>query len=146
MMTINRYDIIKIAREYKGVPYRHQGRSVTTGVDCVGLLTLVANRIGLEYNDNLRYTKNPKTFNLKPILDTILVPINKNDIKVGDVMLFKIDVEPQHVAIVGDYMYGGLSMIHSYQRVAKVVEHRLSKIWLAILVQAYHIPGICGDI
>ena len=141
---INRADIVRMAREYKGVPYRHQGRCAKTGVDCAGLLALIADRIGLEYPDNLRYPKNPEKFNLKSVMDQYLVPISADFIQPGDAMLFKIDVLPQHVAIAADYQYGGLSMIHCYNRVDRVVEHRLAKIWLSRLVQAYQIPEVEG--
>jgi len=174
-MTITKQDIVDMAREYKGVPYRHQGRSIVTGVDCAGLLALIAGRIGLEYPDNfsknkklkkfkktkelhetikpksskhgrsiknLRYTRNPEKFELQATLDFVLEPINNATIQPGDILLLKIDVVPQHVAIVGNYEHGGLSMIHSYSRVKKVVEHRFAKIWAARVVAAYQIPGV----
>ena len=141
-MKFTRQHMVNMAREYKGVPYRHQGRSKANGVDCAGLLALIADRIGLEYPDDLRYPRNPEKFNLKPVMDKVLRPIPKPDIRPGDVLLFKIDIVPQHVAIAADYTHGGLSMIHCYDRVGKVVEHRFANIWMSRLVQGYQLPGI----
>ena len=181
---ITKTDIVSMAREYKGVPYRHQGRSTETGVDCAGLLALIAGRIGLEYPENftkgkklkgkgkepkglfkapksknskygrsiknLRYTRNPETFELQSTLDLVLNPISLQEVQPGDVLLLKIDIVPQHVAIVGGYKHGGLSMVHAYSRIesrtgkqiGKVVEHRFAKIWLPRVIQAYQIPGV----
>jgi hypothetical protein len=39
-----------------------------------------------------------------------------------------------------------LSIIHCYQRVGRVVEHRFANVWWARLMQAYKIPGVQEDI
>ncbi|MGM0739747.1 MAG: C40 family peptidase [Bacteroidota bacterium] len=136
-----------MARSWIDTPYRHQGRS-RRGVDCAGPLVLIAQAIGIgdQFNDQLIYSTNPETFSLKQQMDSVLAQIGKDEIRPADVLLFKIDVHPQHVAIVTDYKNGGLAMVHCYSRIKRVTEHRLAQIWLSRLVQAYRIPGILEDI
>jgi hypothetical protein len=52
------------------------------------------------------------------------------------------DSEPQHVAIVGDYAYGGLSIIHAFLMARKVVETRLDDVWQCRVVAAYKFRGV----
>lgn len=145
-MMVKQSEIVAMARSWIGVPYRHQGRS-RRGVDCAGPLVAIAHEIGLghKFNDQLIYSTNPETFSLKEQMDSVLERITKSEIRPADALLFKIDIHPQHVAIVGDYFGDGLSVIHCHTRVKKVVEHRLAGAWLAKLVQAYRIPDIVED-
>ena len=140
-MLIKRSQVVEYARSWKDVPYRHQGRS-RLGVDCAGILVEIARMVNIEITDVLNYSREPSTFSLKEQMDRVLCPIDRDDILPGDALLFKIDILPQHVAIVSDYLYGGLGMIHAYTKVKKVVEHRLNDVWMHRLIQAYRIPGI----
>lgn len=141
-----RSEIVRMARSWVGTPYRHQGRSAR-GMDCAGPLIRIAHEIGIghKFDDELIYSRNPETFSLKRKMDELLLWIEPAEIKPGDILLFRIDAYPQHVSIAVDYYLGGLAMVHCYSRVGKVVEHRLAKIWLARLIQAYKIPGIEED-
>ena len=144
-MTITRQQIVEAARKYKGAKYRHQGRSKITGIDCAGLLAGIADEFGFKYTDQFRYGRNAERFKLREEMDKRLVKVKKEDLQPGDMLLLKIDIVPQHTAIVSDYYLGGLGMIHCYDRVKKVVEHRLAKIWLARVVQVYRFPGVRED-
>jgi cell wall-associated NlpC family hydrolase len=44
-------DVIISARRYIGVPCIHQGRSLKTGVDCVGLVVCVAHDLGIPFHE-----------------------------------------------------------------------------------------------
>jgi len=143
---IKRSEIVKMAREWLEVPYRHQGRN-RLGVDCAGPLVHIAREVGLgdKFNDQLIYTTNPETFSLKKQMDSVLERIQPEEIRPGDPLLFKIDVHPQHVAIAVDYYGGGLGMLHCHSKVGKVIEHRLANVWMGRLIQAYKIPGVEED-
>jgi len=137
--------IVQQARSWVGVPYRHQGRN-RLGVDCSGPLVAIAKDIGIEgVTDVLTYSRHPVTFALKQQMDKVLIPIDPREIQPGDVCLFKMVQIPQHVAIVGDYKYGGLSLIHCYQKVGRMVEHRFAGVWWGRLAQAYRLPDIVED-
>lgn len=140
-----RKKIVELARKYKGVPFRHQGRSIITGVDCAGLVVCIIATLGYQYKEDLRYGRNAEKFTLKKEMDLHLCKIKKHEIQPGDILLMKIDRVPQHVAIVSDYVHGGLGMIHCYDRVKKVVEHRLANVWKARIVQAYEMPDLQED-
>jgi len=144
-MKPSRAYIVEKARGWLGVPYRHQGRN-RLGVDCSGPLVEIARELGIQgVSDALTYSRHPATFDLKRQLDSLLIPIDKKDIRPGDVVLFKMAQIPQHVAIVGNYKYGGLSLIHCYQKMGRMVEHRFAGIWRRRLAQAYRLPDIVED-
>jgi hypothetical protein len=46
--------------------------------------------------------------------------------------------------VVGDYVHGGLSLIHAYNGagVNKVVEHRLDESWRRRIVAAWQFRGV----
>ena len=71
-----------------------------------------------------------------------MTEIDPADIQMGDVMLMKFKTEPQHLAIVANYVHGGLSMIHAMSTVGRVAEHRLAPEWRARVVGAYSMPGV----
>ena len=140
---ITRQYIVDFARSYKGVPYRHQGRSVA-GLDCAGILVLLGEEIGFysEKIESRRYSRNPASFKLKQEMDKHLIPISKQDIQVGDVLLLKITTDPQHIGIVTGYSAQSFGMIHCYDTVGRVVEHRLNRLWFERIIQSYSIPGV----
>jgi uncharacterized protein YijF (DUF1287 family) len=55
----------------------------------------------------------------------------------GDIALMRFVREPHHVGIIGDYAHGGLSLIHCYGEVGKVVEHRLNETWRGRILEVY---------
>lgn len=44
---------------------------------------------------------------------------------------------PNHVGIIGDYRYGGLSFIHAYAPNRKVIEHRLDDKLRGQIIEVY---------
>jgi cell wall-associated NlpC family hydrolase len=142
--------IISAARSWLGTQYHHQGRlkrnsSTQGGVDCIGLIIGVAKELGLKSKtgkylaefDETDYLAVPDGVSLKRFLDTHLVPVRKEKIKPGDVLLFKIFKHPQHVGIATDYDERHLGIIHCYSGSGKVVEHVLSDSWQRMLVSGY---------
>lgn len=140
---MTRNEIVEFARSYKGVPYRHQGRSVR-GVDCTGIVVLLGEKLGFyrESKKDLRYSRNPENFVLLEKMNEYLIPIDFYDLKIGDVLLLRITLVPQHVAIVTPYNEYSFGMVHSYDSIGRVVEHRLNRAWIDKVVQAYRIPGV----
>jgi len=142
-MNITRQEVVDFARSCKNIPYKHQGRS-KLGVDCAGILVMLGEWLG-EYSENKearRYSRNPASFSLKKELDKMLIQIDRQEIDCGDILLLKIVREPQHVGIVTDYSEQSFGMIHCYQSIGRVVEHRLNRFWAEKIVQAYQIPGV----
>lgn len=145
MMTI-RDALIAQARLYLGVRFAHQGRSIVTGVDCLGLLLCAAENAGLtlrqqnvRFYDRTDYGAYPCPKMLREQLDHALMATD--DIRVGNILLLNIEGRPQHLALVSDYhQAGSFGMIHAYAPMRKVVEHRLDEMWQAAIEQCYRVP------
>lgn len=120
-----------------GVRFRHQGRS-RNAVDCAGLVFMCAKAVGIDLIDNPAYGRCPTDQSLRHYLVLNFGdPIDRDAMRPGDIVLMRFRGEPSHVAIVGDYLYGGLSLIHSYAMVKKCVEHRMDAEWEGYIVEVF---------
>jgi NlpC/P60 family putative phage cell wall peptidase len=145
--------IVQEARSWIGTRFHHQGRIKATsqhrgGCDCIGLVIGVAEQLGVTFLqdgqrvnalavDQTGYGKFPDGRRLQQQLGQYLQEIATTDIMPGDVLLFRFDANPQHVALVSDYGQNELGIIHCYAQVRKVVEHHLSSNWRSKMVAAY---------
>lgn len=140
--------LIACARQLIGVRFVHQGRSVE-GLDCLGLLLVAATNAGISLNgmtpdalDVPHYGMRPDVQLLKHKLDTYLIPIDRDAVRAGDVVLLKVDGSPQHLALLTDYpMQGELGMIHAYAPARAVVEHRYDRYWCTLTYRVYRLPN-----
>ena len=135
-------DVITEARSWLGTRFHHQGRLKGVGVDCAGLVVGVAEALGLQVQDRTDYTRQPDGTMLQETCDEQLIRIPLEDIRPGDLLLMRFEQEPQHLGIVGDYEFGGLSLIHAYAQARRVVETRLDEVWLSRVVGAYRFSGV----
>lgn len=84
------------------------------------------------------------------LCDRHLLPVSREQMEPGDVLVAAISYDPQHVGILGNYRHGGvgeerLSLIHAAQRsngTGVVVETRLMFSENLKFVAAYRYPGI----
>jgi len=140
--------LVAQARLYLGVRFAHQGRSKTTGVDCLGLLLCVAEDAGLTLRqhavrryDRTDYGAYPCPNMLRTQLDHALIATD--EMRVGHILLLNIEGRPQHLALVSDYQHTeSFGMIHAYAPMRKVVEHRLDGMWQNAIEQRYRVPGL----
>jgi len=130
-------DIVAAARELVGTPFRHQGRIPNIALDCAGLICAVAVTLGIEHVDIQGYGRYPHENLLKLTLDDqcCLAPVK--DMQIGDVLLMRFGREPQHLAI-----YAGETIIHSYEAVGNVCEHRLDDVWTSRIVAVYRFAAV----
>jgi hypothetical protein len=134
-----RLAFIAEARTYLDPPvrFRHLGRS-RRGVDCAGLLLGSMAAIGRPIVDLEAYGREPLGDGLRGMLVANLgEALPKAEMQPGDVALLRFRGEPTHVALLGDYLYGGCSLIHAYAAVKKVVEHRIDAEWLGNIVEVF---------
>lgn len=124
--------ILTEARACIGTPFRHQGRIPGVGLDCAGLLVVVARAIGAEVRDVPAYGRNPAGGLLEATLDAQPCLERVADRQPGDLLLMRFASAPQHLAV-----FAGDTIIHSYQQVGQVCEHRLAGVWAARIVRAY---------
>lgn len=127
-------DIVRIARSWIGTPFAHHHEIKGVGCDCAGLLRGVAKEAGLgdawEYEGASKYKGYgvaPSRGMMEAACAEFMDPVRRENMEPGDVVLIQWESQPQHVGILGDYLHGGLSIIHALgpMRPAKVVEHRL---------------------
>jgi len=137
-------EIVRLARETLGTPYQHQQRVNGLALDCAGVPVYVGLKLGLKFEDITDYGKMPNPEQMRAALDKTLVRINKKSLQPGDVVWIRFQREPQHLAIVGDYPFGGLSLIHATNGAGldRVVEHRLDEAWLSRIVAAWRYAGV----
>jgi cell wall-associated NlpC family hydrolase len=138
-------EIVTMARQFIGCPWRHQGRS-REGVDCLGLVLLVAHQLGLTDFDTRDYARQAKDESMLEQCREHLVEINRSVARPGDVAVMRF-ANNRHIGFFGDYVHGGLSLIHAFsQSPRKVVEHRFTDDWLrgysASLMACFRFPGV----
>ncbi|MCF8473068.1 MAG: C40 family peptidase [Emcibacter sp.] len=137
-----RAQIILCARRCLGVPFRHQGRNPSYGLDCVGLVVYVAKSLGLSDFDQLDYKKIPKKqaisryansadFRIKPI----------EQMMYGDIILLRFGRFLEHAAIVTDR-----GIIHACEKYGKVTEHGLSADWRSKIISVHTFSIFSEDI
>ena len=135
MTDAERRAFIDAARARVGVPFRHRGRT-DRGLDCIGLLVVALHAAGRTPQDRRTYGRAPDRDKLREaVREHFGEPVSEP--QPGDVVLMRWTDRPQHVAIVGDYAHGGLSLIHSDNAFGAVTEHRYAAPWAARVLEIY---------
>lgn len=120
----------------------------TVGVDCAGLVICIARELGLvEHDFDINgYAPTPDGVSMQAACDQFMTRVQWGQVMPGDVLLIRFASDPQHMAIVADYLHGGLSMIHADMRASppRVLEMRLADVWRARVIQAYRLPGVAA--
>ncbi len=86
--------------------------------------------------DEITYSKEPDGAYLIQKLTGLLEEVPIAEARAGDLALFKVRENPQHLAILSDYE-GGLGMIHSFAPSRRVVEHRLDDEWKSKIIKVF---------
>ncbi len=142
-MTVDRADIVAEARMHIGTPWRHQGRLPGHGLDCAGLLIVVARALGIvpaDFDIN-GYSRWPDGTLLRWCEEHMQrVP----EIEFGAVLALATREHPQHLGIVGDYVHGGWSLIHACNAAhpPRVIETRLMFARNLNLRGVFRMPGV----
>lgn len=139
---LGRSKIVEQARSWVGTRYRHQGRSKEKGVDCVGLILGVGAELDLQLIAPKYYAESPSSNLVLRYADQQLVRIENKELALGRVaILWGFDRnEAQHLAIVGEHA-GRKTMIHSFSKAGRFLEHSWDSFWMKRLVRVYEFPG-----
>lgn len=136
-----RLAIAKAAEELIGVPFLHQGRNPTVGIDCAGYIVYLAKKEKVKTNgyiDIVNYGREPN-YTMKKLLDKHLVTRKFDQRKPGTILLFAFNSIGQHVGIMSS---DNQFFYHAYEPVGKVIKTRLDKRWLNRLRKTYDFIGI----
>jgi len=107
-----RMDVVDAARSYLGVPWRHQGRARRVGLDCLGLLVVVAEDLGYYPQDYLCYTREPDPRLLHHMVNEQFNAVDRDPIA-GDMVLVHFHSRrksPYHFGIITE----NETMIHGH--------------------------------
>nr|MBL8412736.1 C40 family peptidase [Dechloromonas sp.] len=131
---MSRPDVVAAARNLIGTPFRHQGRLPGIGLDCAGLVVVIAHELGIPHRDVAGYGRRPFQGQLEAVLASQpgLQSVAVADLVEGDLLLMRFGRDPQHLAI-----HAGGTIIHAAEEFGKVAEHRLDDTWRRRIVAAY---------
>jgi NlpC/P60 family putative phage cell wall peptidase len=144
---IERQAIVDEARRWLGTKWKHQASLRGVGADCIGFVAGVAMAVGVAeataWRDNPashQYGRQPDALALLEACAIYLEPAPVEGAQLGDVLVMRFTIEPQHFALVSalDPTY----IIHAYAQARRVVEHRLDSKWSARVVRAYRFRGV----
>lgn len=132
--------LVLAARRYLKVRFVHRGR-LPHKLDCVGLVWRAFRDCGIDVPCPKDYGREPNLPRFMAVIEGALGPdIGKRDLQPGDVVTMRTKDHPHHLAIVGDYPGGLLSLVHASGEHGRVVEHRLSSEYLTRIVTAHRKP------
>jgi NlpC/P60 family putative phage cell wall peptidase len=128
--------MLAAARGCLGTPFHHQGRVPGVGLDCIGLVIVALRAAGVEVRDRTDYGRRPDGKSLIAALEEHGAR-RKENIEAGDILVFRYDRQPQHVALAT----GSDTMIHSFAPAGAVVETMIGAYWRRRLVGGYGIAA-----
>jgi Cell wall-associated hydrolases (invasion-associated proteins) len=102
------------------------------GLDCAGLLLVVAHDLGLTDWDCVNYSRQVDCDFLRECVERFCDRV-EGEMQAGDVLLLSIHRHPQHLAL-----YAGEGMIiHAHESAGRVVLHRFDRFWERRLEAVY---------
>lgn len=148
-MTLHplRRAVVDGARALLATPFVHQARLPGVGIDCIGVPIVVGRALGLVAPDfDIRgYPRTPDGKTLVEQAARFTTRINRAEMQPGDMIAVRWGLDPQHVGILGDYVHGGLSLIHAYGEVdggGSVIETHYGPSLQRRLVAVFRLPGV----
>ncbi len=136
----NREEIVAAARGYLGVPWRHQGRT-RAGLDCVGLIVMVARDLGLSDYDSTAYGRRAQGHAFIEPFRRNMDGVPLHGVRPGDVLLFADAAYPCHCGIVSE-RHELPHLIHAYALRRQVVEEPYAGEWTAKVKFCFRFRGI----
>jgi cell wall-associated NlpC family hydrolase len=104
------------------------------GLDCIGLIVVAAKAAGLTVQDRTDYGRRPDGQSLIAALEAHGAT-KATDIRAGDILVFRYDKQPQHVALATSET----TMIHSFAPARQVIETPISPYWQTRLSGIYRL-------
>jgi len=140
---------VSVARQFLGVPFKHQGRNPELGIDCVGLGVLYLRALGVHIRDRTDYGRDPDGTLRATLCRALGQPVAEGPgswqrAQPGDVLSIRFaslgHVPERHVAIASE-MYGQPALIHADNSptIKKVCEHLMDERWKARVIGVWRV-------
>ena len=135
-MAVNSGMVVDEARRWIGVPFLHQGRN-RAGVDCIGLVICVAQRLELIAANFERtdYGRLATRGELSSKITEHCVRLGRPT--PGCLLALRWNRETAHVAI-----FDGVNIVHAYEGAGRVIEHGYRGRWIKFTDSAWALPGV----
>lgn len=140
---VSRADIVAEARSWIGTPFQHQAHCKGVATDCAGVVRGVPQALGLYPGVEIAaYLRQPDPRRMRAELLRHLDPVAFRDLLPGDVLHFRIDIDPQHLAIVTQRE--PLLAVHATSRpkIMRTIEFRVDAHWLRQLAGCWRYRGL----
>jgi hypothetical protein len=130
------------ARGWLGVRWRHQGRT-RAGVDCAGLVVMVARALELTDYDATGYSRRASGFDFVRHFQAAMQSVRVAEAQAGDVLVFADGAYPCHCGFLSlwqDHPH----LIHAHVSRRQVVEEPYLGEWPGSVRFAFRFHGIEG--
>ena len=92
-------EIVYIAKGLVGVPYRHQGRN-QSGLDCAGLIIVIAHMLGLSDKDTTAYSRRPNAEEFTAfMIEAGCTQLRNDGLEHGDIVRLNTSGWPVHLGV-----------------------------------------------
>lgn len=135
------HPLVITARAQLGKPYKHLARGPSR-FDCVGLVAYCLTVHGFPVHDVPLYGREPRKQDMRTAIEANLGAPFRGDWEPGDIAIVSLNKQPNHLAILADYVFGGLSLIHCFSEPGiahGVVEHGINPEWRSHIRAVYRV-------
>ena len=132
--------VIAEARRWLGVPWRHQGRT-RAGVDCAGLVVMVAKALKQTDYDNTSYGRRAHGQDFVRHFQAGMDAVRVSEARPGDVLVFADYAYPCHCGILSEKL-SQPHLLHAHITRRKVVEEPYIGEWPAKVKFAFRFRGM----
>lgn len=137
---MDKLTIVKEARSWEGVPFRHQGRS-RFGVDCIGFPQMVMLGVGMilpkGFKDKVQYGPAPNNGEMKATIASYCTEIFAPEDGCLVLIKWPKSMFASHVGLID-----GSYLIHAYQGLKKVSRVSYGQPWLRLTDSLFRLPGV----
>lgn len=131
-------DMIAYAVSLCQTPFKHQGRLPGIALDCAGTIAAICEKFGYEYVDRYGYGRNPSNGQLEETMEQQPSMVRVyGEIEPCDVLIMHFGGEPRHLAFCT-----GENIVHGYEAVGIVCEHRFASVWRAKVTHIYRFKDL----
>ncbi|MGI3212570.1 C40 family peptidase [Roseovarius tibetensis] len=125
--TVTPKAIVAEARTWLGTPWRHQGRA-RSGLDCVGLVVVVARALRLSDYDHTAYGRRAQGQNFVDHFRAHMDGVAITDSRPGDVLVFADQAYPCHCGFLTERL-GRPHLLHAHATRRQVIEEPYAGEW-----------------